>query len=791
MRAFQRLVHRFQRLVRELQRRSVWQVLGVFLAASWGVVEAVDLLTEQVGLPDWTPTMALVLLLIGFPVVLATAIVQEGLPGTDGDGEPGGESLEEILDGATAAEPAPPSPSPAAGSPDRPSTARRLFTWRNTLLGGLGAFTLLGISIFAYFVMWTSGIGPMGNLVAQGVFAEGETVVLADWDDDTDANLGDVVTEAIRVDLNESPVISLVTPAYVSQGLARMGRPPDARFSAATARELALRDGLKAVIQGEVSPVGSGYLLTASVVAAESGDVLKAVRVAVTSEHELLAGIDKLSQEIREKSGESLRSIRQGTGLEEATTASLDALRLYTQAVAAFDQGRQLEAVPLLEEALELDPEFAMAWRKLSVIYNNTGLEPDRMREASQRAYELRRRLTEREAGLAEAWYHNIVEDNPEAAIEAYRRVLDRYPNDPTALNNIAVRYLMLGRWAESEAPLRKALTGAAPSATHLSNLIQVLWNVGKPDEAWMWHDSLTRAYPDATAARTTRHWLLAGERRWKEAHDVAEGLWRDAPTGGLQHIYSLSDMAGYDLARGRYAEAMDHLASARREAVEAGAYVPYYQATAFLETVAALALEGPGRARATLVDIGGDVPLDSVAQRNVAHASAAHLHALSGAEAEGRRLFSAWEEAFAAGERGRAFRFQRELQRASEAWGRGSWSEAATTFDRLNTELRPCADMCIFAPEWGVALDEADRDQEALEVYGWYLENTQLSWHAYRTMWIPQVLERVARIHEDRGDTVEAEEAYRRIVEEFSEGDGPFVAFVERARTRLAALQD
>jgi len=791
----------FKRVVRELHRRSVWQVLGVFLAASWGVVEAVDLLTHQVGLPDWTPTMAVVLLLLGLPVVLATAIVQEGMPGQENDGsdpgprtatgaspsEPGSSERPQGL-----ADPAPgpaAAPSPVPSAREKPSATRRLFTWRNALLGGLGAFTLLGISLFTYFLLWTSGMGPMGNLVAQGVFEEGEQVVMADFGDATGANLAEVVTEAIRVDLSDSPVIRLVPPTYVAQGLARMGRPTDIPFTPALARELALRDGLKAVIQGEVAPVGRGYLLTASVVAAESGRILKAFRVPVASDDELLAGIDKLSQEIREKSGESLRSIRRGAGLEEATTASLDALRLYTQAVKAFNEDRQLEAVPLLEEALELDPEFAMAWRKLSVIYSNEGLEPERMREASRRAYELRRRLTDREAGLAEAWYHNIVEDNPEAAIEAYERLLDRYPDDGTALNNIAVRYLLLGRWDESEAPLRRNVTDGPATASGYLNFIQVLWNVGKADEAWAWQDSLAGAFPEASVARAAHQFLLAGEQRWAEAHGVAEALWRDAPRGGNQHIFSLADMAGYDLARGRHGEARDHLDSALREATEARALVPYLQGPAFLEVSAALALRGQAAARSTLAQIDATLSFDSISPRHAMRAAVAQWHGLAGDAPRAERIFATWEEAFSTEERGREFRYQRELQRASVSWGRGDWDEAVSTFERLHRELRPCASRCILMPEWGVALDEAGRDEEALEVYRMALADTELRWHAYRTMWIAPVLERMGRIHEARSESDEARAAYERIVEQFGEGDGPFAAFVERARARLAAL--
>jgi tetratricopeptide (TPR) repeat protein len=799
-------MHRLKRLIREVHRRSLWQVLAVFLAAAWGVLQFVDFLTVRAGLPDWTPSMALVVLALGLPIVLGTAFVQEGVGGaaraSGGDSTPESGSpesrgpeaetgdlreLESRPTDASAAGATPATPSPARPAAS-PTGLQRLLTWRNAILGGVGAMALVGLAVTAYFIMWSSGIGPVGNLVAQGFFEEGELVVLADFADPTDTGMGNVVTEALRVDLQESSIIQLAAPSYVSAGMARMGLPSDAPFTASTARELALRDGLKAVIQGEVAPVGSGYLLSASVVATETGQVLRAFRVPVASDDELLGGIDRLSREIREKSGESLRSIRQGVGLAQATTASLDALRLYTEAVRTFDEGRQLEALPLLEEALELDPEFAMAWRKLAVILSNEGLDPERMRHASRQAYELRRRLTDREAGLAEAYYQSAVEDNPEAAIDAYRRLLERYPDDPTALNNIAVRLLLLGRWEESEDPLSRVASSPAPSASSLGNFIQVLWNVGKKEEAWSWHDSLATRYSESLTARWTRSAMLAGEGQWLEAHEAAEVVWRDAPPGGTAQIWSLTQMAGTDLARGRSAEAAEHLAAARRDAVEARAWERFWQDPAPVEFHAALALRGPAAARETLGLLVREVPVDSLGNRSPGRTEVAGYFALAGSSERARELHSAWGGAFAPEERGRDFRFRSETFRALDAWGQQEWEASAASFQRMYGELRPCASNCILNAEWGIALEESGRLDEALEKYRWHLADVQITWHAYRAMWTPVVLERMARIHAARGEAAEARAADVRIVEQFGESDGPFVPFVERARERLRA---
>lgn len=147
-------------LIHEAHRRSLWQVLGVFLMASWGVLQVIEVLTETAGLPDWTPSMALVILLVGLPICLATAFVQEGMPGRD-EAPSSGSDGNQNEDASTAA--APVNLAAGTGSLDRPSTrpsgTRRFLTWRNAVLGGIGGFALLGFSLITYFIMWETGIG--------------------------------------------------------------------------------------------------------------------------------------------------------------------------------------------------------------------------------------------------------------------------------------------------------------------------------------------------------------------------------------------------------------------------------------------------------------------------------------------------------------------------------------------------------------------------------------------------------------------------------------------------------
>ena len=163
------------------------------------------------------------------------------------------------------------------------------------------------------------------------------------------------------------------------------------------AREVAVRDGIKAVLEGDVGAAGTGFILSATLRAAETGETLASFRRTAETPEEVIGAIDKLSQDIRQKTGESLRSIKQGAPLEEVTTTSLEALRKFTEAEVSFDAGDEAEALALLEDAIALDSAFAMAHRKIAITLYNLGMNREREVEALSAAYRHRHRLTERD----------------------------------------------------------------------------------------------------------------------------------------------------------------------------------------------------------------------------------------------------------------------------------------------------------------------------------------------------------------------------------------------------------
>ena len=284
--------------VAERMRASrVWGVLAVYLGASWIVLQIVDVVKQNLGLPDWVFPFALLLLLIGLPIILATAFLQGGRASAE----------------PTHAAPARDDSAHEAG--DLPiagptPAGQHLFTWKNALLGGGLAFLFLVLATGVFMYMRTSGIGPVGSLVAAGVLDEQARVILAEFESD-DETLERTVTESLRVDLAQSPILTLVEPDSIADALTRMGLPEDTELTEQTARQLALRDGLPAVIAGEIASLGAGYVLTARLVSATDGAVLASARASSKDSDGLVEAIDEVSSGLRERIGESYTSLRE------------------------------------------------------------------------------------------------------------------------------------------------------------------------------------------------------------------------------------------------------------------------------------------------------------------------------------------------------------------------------------------------------------------------------------------------------------------------------------------------
>jgi tRNA A-37 threonylcarbamoyl transferase component Bud32/tetratricopeptide (TPR) repeat protein len=377
------------------------------------------------------------------------------------------------------------------------------MTWGKVARFGsyaIGAFTVV---VGAFMVMRALGIGPVGSLIASGDFKERDRVIITDFTvSNGDSALGRVVSDAIRAGLADSRVFTLVTPVEIAASLQRMQRPATTRINLETARQIALRDGVKAIIDGDVTMIGTSYIVATRLVTADSGRELASYRGTASSSDAIIGVADDLSRKLRGKAGESLKRVQGTPALAYASTSSLEALRKYSDGARANDVERDyMKSIALLREAVALDSNFAEGWRKLSVAIRNSGrFPPSASDSAIRKAFALAGRMTERERDAVLASYWGGTPGNDRAkAIATYERMLAR-GDSVLALNNVAIQYSSRQEYARSESLYRASIRVNPTAATSYSNLLNVFASQSKYKE----RDSLLAVAMERFPAITT-----------------------------------------------------------------------------------------------------------------------------------------------------------------------------------------------------------------------------------------------------------------------------------------------
>jgi len=274
-----------------------------------------------------------------------------------------------------------------------------------------------------------------------------DSVLLADFVNTTgDAVFDGTLKQALAVQLEQSPYLSLVPDSKIRDALRLMGRSGDERITNDVAREICQRQGIKAVLTGSIASLGNHYVLTLTALSGATGDALAREQVEVDSKEQVLKSLDKAASSMRQKMGESLASVQQfAKPLEQATTSSLEALQAFTLGQSEHQKMRDEAAIPFLKKAIALDPNFAMAYSTLGVVYFNLG----RVQEGAsflQKAYELRERASERERLYIEGHYHDEVTNDQEKAVTVYTQWSQTYPRDPVPFDDASLASAALGR---------------------------------------------------------------------------------------------------------------------------------------------------------------------------------------------------------------------------------------------------------------------------------------------------------------------------------------------------------
>jgi len=726
----------------------------LFGAAALALLAAVYAVVLAAGLPDWVVVGAAALLGVGLPIMLLTGLQERRRAQARATGV-------QVV-------------TPTAGLP-------ALFTWRRALLGGGLAFALLGLLSVGWVTTRALGVGPAGTLLTSGALGAQDRLIIAQFANRTaDTTLGRTVTELFRMGINQSPVVKLVSEQNLADIFRRMQRPPDAAVDEAMAREIVEREGLKAYVAGEIAPVGRGYLVSARVVT-PAGDFLTAQQASAADEAGIIAAVDELSAKVRERIGESLKTIRRTGPLDRVTTGSLEALRLYAQGLAAENTGDDPRAVGLFERAIALDTGFAMAYRKVGTILGNNFEQRDRAVSMLTKAYELRDRLSDRERAYAEGMYFSRVVGDPDRTIAAYRTLLDLYPDDYIALNNMGVAFYVSGDLERAVETYRRGLEADSSRVLAYGNLAGTQAEIGQHAAAESTLARLDERFPGNQRAVYYRRDLAYAQGDYDAAEAYARQAFDRAPAPAAA-VGAAQTLVQTLITRGRVTEAEQVAQRALAVAADRGLAAQYLELTADLVTVDAMRdapREGARRLDAALRRF----PIDDLPPLDRPYAAMAYAYTTVGDPAQARGQLQAWR-ASGRTAHGDDQRWAYAVS-ADIALAEGRYDDALADARAFGTRYfcRSC-----LAAMLGQIHERAGRPDSALA----YLEAFATS--SQRVVWwdfpdLARTYQRLGELHEARGDRDRAVEWYARFADLWSGADPDLQPAVRDVQARIQRL--
>jgi serine/threonine protein kinase/tetratricopeptide (TPR) repeat protein len=592
---------------------------------------------------------------------------------------------------------------------------------------------------------------------AAGILTNRDRILVGDLADRAgDPVLAAALSEAFKVDLAQSPFVQVLTPRQVRSALTRMERAPDIAIDDSVAREIATREGVKAFVTGSVSRVAAAYTITANLVSA-TGDLLAASRETAVDSTDLLHAVDRLSERMRQRMGESLRSIRLAPALEQVTTNSLTALRLYTEGVHLVNSGDREGGVRLLERAVAVDTGFASAHRVMAIVYGDL-VEYGRAQKAYEHAIANRGRLPFYERYLTLASYASNTQGDFPAAISAYSRILERYPNDVRALNNLGLLYGQMRQFARQESLLVKAYAADSTIPTIATGIAMARMNRGDFAGARRALDSVERRQPGFRNVVLGDIYVASAQQDWPTADSIARNRLRTS--SALDSLDGLETLAGIVLAEGRLGEGEKMSRTVMSMAPTLGSFGRYYTSALRVAWIALAYRHDSAAALADLDEALRRHPLDSLPEGDRQDAAVAQLLAAAGRPAQGRAVLDAEQRSPA----GREPKGEPDRQ-----WARGVIAMAEGHPREALTDLRRAQDsstcpMCVL-PDLARAYDRLGLRDSALRVYEQYV-STPWQWR-FETddISLGWALLRMGELYEARGDHAHATEAYRRLL--------------------------
>ncbi len=364
---------------------------------------------------------------------------------------------------------------PATGSVSVVVAGEKKYNWKT--IGGTAAVIL---GLLAAGGAWFLTTKRAHALTQQ------DTVVLADFSNKTlDPIFDDTLRQGLAAQLQQSPFLSIVSEQRIQQTLRLMGRPTDTKLSTEVAADICQRIGSKAYLNGSISSIGNQYVINVSAVNCQSGDTLAQEQVTANGKENVLKSLGEASTKIREKLGESLKTVQKlDTPIEEATTPSLEALHAYTLGRKTLQNNADFTAaVPLFERSIELDPNFAMAYATLGTTYHNLG-EKIMAADDTKKAYERRTHVSEWEKFYIESHYYHFVTGDMDKARQSYELWGQIYPRESVVPTNLGTIYQVLGQYDKSLEKFQEAERLSPSDSLVLGNLVMGYLRLNRLDKA-------------------------------------------------------------------------------------------------------------------------------------------------------------------------------------------------------------------------------------------------------------------------------------------------------------------
>lgn len=314
---------------------------------------------------------------------------------------------------------------------------------------------------------------------------EKDTIILADFDNKTgDAVFDDTLKQGLAVQLEQSPFLDLLSDRKVNETLKLMGRAAGDRLTPEVTREVCQRTGSKVMVTGSIAGLGSQYVLGLKAVSCTTEDVLAEAQEEASGKEAVLKALDSAAGSLRGKLGESLGSVEKyATPVEEATTPSLEALKAYSLGRKAEAAKGATAALPFYKRAVELDPNFAIAYQELAVTYGSL-VQYSRGAENGRKAYDLREKVSERERFSIEAYYYLYTTGELEKAAQVFELWQQAYPRDSVAYRNLGIIHDDLGNREKAVEEYREALRLDPNTIWNYGNLGSTYVSLNRLDEA-------------------------------------------------------------------------------------------------------------------------------------------------------------------------------------------------------------------------------------------------------------------------------------------------------------------